>query len=129
MTCGAISLFVLGSISLQMYSGVLDTTPAASKRAECPCQAPMPGWTDGGMVVINGFIDLRRKTMTIGTGIVLFVIGAILVFALDIRLDWIDLDIVGYILMGAGAIAFVIGLILLASRRGRRPVLTDDDVI
>ena len=67
--------------------------------------------------------------MTLGTGIVLFVIGAILVFALDIRLDWIDLDMVGYILMGAGAIAFVIGLILLASRRGRRPAPNDDDVI
>lgn len=72
--------------------------------------------------------------MTIGTGIVLFVIGAILVFALDIQLDWINLDMVGYILMAAGAVAFVIGLILLVSRRGRqdrvvRDRVVEDDVI
>ena len=37
--------------------------------------------------------------MGIGSGIVLFVIGAILTFALNVRVDWIDLDLVGYILM------------------------------
>lgn len=67
--------------------------------------------------------------MSIGTGIVLFVIGAILVYALDVQVDWINLDLVGYILMGAGAIVFVIGLILLASRRSTTRRTTDDDVI
>jgi nitrate reductase gamma subunit len=67
--------------------------------------------------------------MTIGTGIVLIVIGAVLVFALNIQLDWINLDTVGYILMAAGAVAFVIGLILLVSRRGRRNRVVEDDVI
>ncbi|MFJ4174327.1 DUF6458 family protein [Microbacterium sp. NPDC089696] len=67
--------------------------------------------------------------MTIGTGIVLIVIGAVLVFALNIQLDWINLDMVGYILMAAGAVAFVIGLILLVSRRGRRDRVVEDDVI
>lgn len=55
--------------------------------------------------------------MSIGTGIVLFVIGAILTFALNVQLDWIDLDLVGYLLMGAGFIVFLIGIILLARKR------------
>lgn len=72
--------------------------------------------------------------MTIGSGVVLFVIGAILVFALNIQLDWVDLDMVGYILMAAGVVAFLIGLILLVSRRGRegrvvRDRVVEDDVI
>ncbi|KNY07086.1 MULTISPECIES: DUF6458 family protein [unclassified Microbacterium] len=67
--------------------------------------------------------------MTIGTGVLLFVIGAVLVFALNVQLDWIDLDMVGYILMAAGALAFVIGLILLVSRRGRRDRVVRDRVV
>ncbi|HEY9477896.1 MAG TPA: DUF6458 family protein [Microbacteriaceae bacterium] len=55
--------------------------------------------------------------MGIGSGIVLFVIGAILTFALNVRVDWIDLDLVGYILMIAGAIVFIISLIVLFRRR------------
>lgn len=57
--------------------------------------------------------------MSIGTGIVLFVIGAILAFALNVQVDWVNLDLVGYILMAAGAITAIIGIILLVSRRGR----------
>ncbi|MGM7665870.1 DUF6458 family protein [Microbacterium sp. A93] len=55
--------------------------------------------------------------MSIGTGIALFVIGAILAFAVNVEIDWVNLDLVGYIFMGAGALVFVIGLILLARRR------------
>ena len=55
--------------------------------------------------------------MSIGTGIVLFVIGAILVFALNLDLGWIDLDVVGYLLMGAGFVVFVIGLIFMMRKR------------
>jgi len=61
--------------------------------------------------------------MTIGTGVVLFVIGAILAFALNIEVDWADLTMVGYILMGAGVVAFLVGLILMARRR-RTDVVT-----
>lgn len=57
--------------------------------------------------------------MSIGTGIVLFVIGAILTFAINIEVEWADLDMIGYILMGAGAVVFIIGLILAARRRSR----------
>ncbi|MFS0893652.1 DUF6458 family protein [Microbacterium sp. 179-I 3D3 NHS] len=55
--------------------------------------------------------------MSIGTGIVLIVIGAILVFAVNVQVEWVNLDMVGYILMGAGVIVFLIGIILLARRR------------
>lgn len=55
--------------------------------------------------------------MSIGTGVVLFVIGAILVFALNFETEIVNLDMIGYILMGAGFIVFVIGLVLLARRR------------
>ncbi|MGP6176847.1 DUF6458 family protein [Microbacterium sp. A196] len=55
--------------------------------------------------------------MSIGTGIALFVIGAILAFAINIEVSWANLDLIGYILMGAGAVVFIIGLILVARRR------------
>lgn len=55
--------------------------------------------------------------MSIGTGIVLFVIGAVLTFALNLQVDWINIDLVGYLLMGAGFIVFLIGIILMARKR------------
>ncbi|WP_308493731.1 DUF6458 family protein [Microbacterium terrisoli] len=55
--------------------------------------------------------------MSIGLGIVLFVIGAILAFALHIDVSWIDLQLVGYILMGAGVIVVLIGIAFLLRRR------------
>ncbi len=55
--------------------------------------------------------------MSIGTGIVLIVVGAILVFALNVDVVWVDLDLVGYILMGAGVVVLVLGLVLLTRRR------------
>lgn len=55
--------------------------------------------------------------MSIGTGIVLFVIGAILVFAVNLEVEVVNLDMIGYILMGAGVLVFLIGLIFLFKRR------------
>ena len=56
--------------------------------------------------------------MSIGSGIVLFVIGAILTFAVNVDLGGaINLDLIGYILMGAGAIVFIIGLVLMFRKR------------
>ncbi|PPL19851.1 DUF6458 family protein [Microterricola pindariensis] len=55
--------------------------------------------------------------MSIGLGIALIAIGAILVYALNFTVDWIDIDMVGYILMGAGAVIVIIGIVLLARRR------------
>jgi hypothetical protein len=55
--------------------------------------------------------------MSIGLGIFLFVVGAILVWALNIQVDWIDIDFVGYLMMGAGALVFILGLVLLTRKR------------
>ncbi|MFC5337673.1 DUF6458 family protein [Leucobacter denitrificans] len=63
--------------------------------------------------------------MGMGSGIVLFVIGAILSFALNLTVDWIDLVFVGYLLMGAGALIFLISLVLYFSRRQRRTAAGD----
>ena len=60
--------------------------------------------------------------MTMGTGVVLFVIGAILAFAVNVQTSFISLSTAGYILMAAGAVVFVIGLAL--ALRGRRTVTT-----
>lgn len=55
--------------------------------------------------------------MSIGSGIFLIAVGAILAYALDVTVDWIDLTLVGFILMAAGVLVTIIGLILLARRR------------
>jgi hypothetical protein len=69
--------------------------------------------------------------MSIGSGIVLFVIGAVLRFALTIRLAWIDVALVGDIFMAAGVVVFVLGLIYTFRRRRststRRTVVAPDD--
>lgn len=61
----------------------------------------------------------RRHIMTIGTGIALLVIGAILVFAVNVDVQYVDLDLIGYILMGAGGVVILLGLIFMMTRRGR----------
>lgn len=55
--------------------------------------------------------------MGIGSGIALFVIGAILTFAVNLENAWVDLDLIGYILMGAGVVVFIISLILVLRKR------------
>jgi len=55
--------------------------------------------------------------MSIGLGIFLFVVGAILVWALDVTVSWIDLEFVGYLLMGAGALIAILGVVLMTRKR------------
>jgi hypothetical protein len=55
--------------------------------------------------------------MSIGSGIALVVIGAILSFALRIQTGWVNLQLIGYILMAAGVVVFVIGLVYMLRRR------------
>ncbi len=56
--------------------------------------------------------------MRIGTSIFLLALGAVLAFAVNVDLDVVSLDLIGYILMACG----VVGLIwaMLASQRNRR---------
>ncbi|MFB2582699.1 DUF6458 family protein [Herbiconiux sp. P15] len=56
--------------------------------------------------------------MGIGTGIALIVIGAILAFAVNVDLGGvINLALIGYILIGAGVIVFLISLVFMLRRR------------
>lgn len=64
--------------------------------------------------------------MSLGAGILLIVIGAILTFALNFTVDWIDLNLVGYILMAAGVVIVIIGIVLIA--RKRQTVITNRTV-
>ena len=60
--------------------------------------------------------------MTIGFGLFLIAVGAILRFAVTATVAGIDIQTVGVILMVVGAIAFVISLVLEFNRRsGRQP--------
>jgi len=53
----------------------------------------------------------------IGSAIVLIALGAILAFAVEAEIPYISLDLVGYILIGAGVIGLI--WVLLASQRTR----------
>lgn len=55
--------------------------------------------------------------MGIGSGILLFVVGAIVAFALNFEVEWVNLDMIGYLLMGAGILVFVISLIMVLRKR------------
>lgn len=55
--------------------------------------------------------------MSIGVGIFLFVVGAILRFALRVQVSWISIDLVGDLLMGAGVVVVIIGIVLLVRKR------------
>ncbi|PTL72774.1 hypothetical protein C1I63_07885 [Rathayibacter caricis DSM 15933] len=55
--------------------------------------------------------------MSIGAGIFLLVVGAVLAFAVDVQVSGVDLALIGYILMAAGAVGLVLGLVLMTRRR------------
>lgn len=58
--------------------------------------------------------------MGIGVGIFLFAVGAILTFAMDLYVYGIDFDVVGFILMLAGALGLIVALVIYAPRRAYR---------
>jgi hypothetical protein len=62
--------------------------------------------------------------MRLGTAIVLLALGAVLTFALRVDVSGIDLRVVGWILMAAGALGIVLEVALWAPRR-RRVTRTD----
>jgi len=55
--------------------------------------------------------------MSIGSGIVLVVIGAILSFAINVSPSWIDIHMVGGILIGAGVVVLIFGIIGMTRKR------------
>jgi hypothetical protein len=63
--------------------------------------------------------------MGIGVGILLIVVGAILTFAVNATITGINLDVVGWILMLAGAAGLVLFLYFSLRRRVPRTVTTE----
>ena len=57
--------------------------------------------------------------MAIGSAIVLFVIGAILAYGVEVDTPGLNLDTIGLILMVAGAVGGALGLIMIGTRRRR----------
>ena len=58
--------------------------------------------------------------MGIGASIFMLAVGAILTFAFNVRVGWLDLDVVGWILMAAGAIGLIMTLTVFgAAPHGR----------
>lgn len=64
--------------------------------------------------------------MGIGVSVFLIAVGAIIKFALDIRVGWLDLDVVGWVLMAAGAIGLIVTLIIFGNRR--RTIISERDI-
>lgn len=62
--------------------------------------------------------------MGIGASIFLIALGAILTFALEVKVGGIDLDAVGWILMVAGVLGLVLTMVVWGPRR-RRSVTSD----
>jgi uncharacterized membrane protein len=55
--------------------------------------------------------------MSIGTGIGLIVIGAILAFAIHLNNTFVSLPLIGYILMVGGFVVFILGLVFTLRKR------------
>jgi hypothetical protein len=62
--------------------------------------------------------------MSVGGSVFLIAAGAILRYAITDTLDWVNLDVVGLVLMIAGAVGLVVSLIWLALA-SRRTVVRD----
>lgn len=58
-----------------------------------------------------------ERIMGIGSGIVLFVAGAIVAFALNFEVGAVDMHLIGFLLMGAGALIFLISLVSQFKKR------------
>ncbi len=55
--------------------------------------------------------------MSLGAGIFLLAVGAVLAFAVNVQVGWVDVSVVGYILMAAGAVGIITGIVMLTHRR------------
>ncbi|MFC0528611.1 DUF6458 family protein [Phytohabitans kaempferiae] len=62
--------------------------------------------------------------MGIGASVFLIALGAILAFAVNASVGGLDLDVVGWILMGAGLLGLVVTMMIWGNRR--RAVVTEE---
>lgn len=65
--------------------------------------------------------------MGIGAGVLLIAIGAILAFAVDFEVSGLDISVIGWILMVAGAIGLILVVAVWGPRRraARGPVVEE----
>ncbi len=68
--------------------------------------------------------------MGIGLGIFLIVVGAILSFAVSASVSGINLEMIGYILMGGGLLVILLSLLIFMprTRRARSTAVTTDSL-
>lgn len=55
--------------------------------------------------------------MGIGASVLLIALGAILAFAVNVSVGWLELEVVGWILMGAGVLGLIITGLFWSNRR------------
>lgn len=80
--------------------------------------------------------------MGIAVSVLLIAVGAVLAFAVNATVAGLDIEVVGWILMGVGLLGLVLTLVVGLSRRRtvvgepaayervvERPVVRDDDVL
>ena len=62
--------------------------------------------------------------MGIGASIFLLAVGAILAFAVNMQVAGVDINVIGWILMGAGVLGLLMTLLVFAPRRRRQVIET-----
>jgi len=62
--------------------------------------------------------------MGIGASVFLIAVGAILTFALDVSVGFLDLDVVGWILMAAGVLGLIFTAFIWGPRQRRATTTT-----
>ena len=70
--------------------------------------------------------------MGIGISLILIAIGAIITFATNVHASGVNLDVVGWILMGVGLVGFLLSLVMFDSLNRpftRRRRVYDDDLM
>lgn len=65
--------------------------------------------------------------MGIGASVFMLAIGAIITFAFNIRVGWLDLDVVGWVLMAAGAFGLILTFVMMNRRRTTTVASTPND--
>lgn len=65
--------------------------------------------------------------MGTGASIFLIAVGALLAFAVDYQLWWLDITVAGWVLMVVGALGLLLTLLLWSRRRGASSVIERRD--
>jgi hypothetical protein len=63
--------------------------------------------------------------MGIGVSIFLVAVGALLVFAVDYQLGWLDVTAAGWVLMVVGVVGLLLTLLFWSRRRATNRVITE----